>query len=168
MVKKSCTLKNKGLDDFIDLCGRMAGGAKGMSSVAVYAAANVLADELRAHTQALRTVTEAQSLQNWRTGTPSLISVKQKQGLLDSLGVAPHQVSNYVVDTHIGFDGYNEIETKNWPSGQPNPMIARSCESGSSGMIKQPFIRPALTAARKGAIVAARAAVDEKIQELKK
>ena len=43
----------------------------------------------------------------------------------------------------IGFDGYNYVKTKTWPKGQPNAMVARSIESGTSWMSKQPFMRKA-------------------------
>ena len=63
----------------------------------------------------------------------------------------------------IGFDGYNEVQTKTFPNGQPNALIARSIESGSSTREKTPFLRPALAAARKQAIEAARVKFDEAI-----
>jgi hypothetical protein len=47
--------------------------------------------------------------------------------------------------------GYNNVITKKYPKGQPNNMIARSCESGSSSMIKQPFMRTAVNASRSRA-----------------
>jgi hypothetical protein len=32
----------------------------------------------------------------------------------------------------LGFDGYNDVVTDKYPSGQPNQLIARAIESGTS------------------------------------
>ena len=40
----------------------------------------------------------------------------------------------------LGFDGYNKQRTKKYPKGQPNSVIARSINSGSTWRKKNPFI----------------------------
>ena len=55
---------------------------------------------------------------------------------------------NGFYNVKIGFDGYNSVKTKRWPSGQPNAMVARSIESGTSWMTKQPFMRKAEQASK--------------------
>ena len=44
--------------------------------------------------------------------------------------------------------GRNRVQTQAYPNGQPNAVIARSMESGSSARVKQPFVRKAVNAAR--------------------
>ena len=66
----------------------------------------------------------------------------------------------------MGFDGYNEVKTRKYPNGQPNALMARSIESGSSARDKYPFIRPAVQATRKQAIAAAEAKLDKKINDI--
>ena len=66
----------------------------------------------------------------------------------------------------IGFDGYNSVKSKRWPKGQPNQLIARACESGSSAMIKQPFVRPTLKSVQQAAELAMEKAADKKLKEI--
>ena len=72
----------------------------------------------------------------------------QKEGLKHSLGIAKMRNDNGFYNVKIGFDGYNYVKTKTWPNGQPNAMVARSIESGTSWMRKQPFMRKAESSAK--------------------
>ena len=93
------------------------------------------------------------------------ITKAQKWGLVHSFGIASLRNEGGFIHVKIGFDGYNEVQTKTFPNGQPNVLIARSIESGSSTREKTPFLRPALAAARKQAIEAARVKFDEAIHD---
>lgn len=76
----------------------------------------------------------------------------QKQGLSESLGIAKMRDNGTgFYDVRIGFDGYNDLKTKRWPNGQPNQMVARSVESGTTWMKKNPFIKRAAAKVRKRA-----------------
>ena len=68
----------------------------------------------------------------------------------------------------IGFDGYNQLTTKRWPQGQPNSMVARSVESGTSWMKKQPFMRNAEQSAKGPCEAVMEKTVDEHIKKLAK
>lgn len=81
---------------------------------------------------------------NPKTGPTTI----QKEGLKHSLGIAKMRNDNGFYNVKIGFDGYNYVETKTWPKGQPNAMVARSIESGTSWMEKQPFMRKAESSAK--------------------
>ena len=61
------------------------------------------------------------------------------------------QDQNGYLNVKIGFDGYNRTKTDQYPQGQPNQLVARGVESGTSWKQKHPFIRPAVTRARKKA-----------------
>lgn len=66
---------------------------------------------------------------------------KQLEGLIESMGIAKIlRKFGGTFDVKLGFDGYNKVKTKKHPTGQPNAMIARSINSGSSYMIRQPFM----------------------------
>ena len=67
----------------------------------------------------------------------------------------------------LGFDGYNKVKTKTYPNGQPNAMIARATESGSSVREKTPFVRTAVSATQKQAVEIAKRVVDEEISKIK-
>ena len=64
---------------------------------------------------------------------------------------APMQDQNGYLNVKIGFDGYNRTKTDQYPQGQPNQLVARGVESGTSWKQKHPFIWPAVTRARKKA-----------------
>lgn len=51
----------------------------------------------------------------------------------------------------MGFDGYNSVKSARWPQGQPNQMVARAVESGTSFMEANPEIKRARARARKAA-----------------
>ena len=110
---------------------------------AVYDGAGVAATALRETVGGLACVSDVDSIHAWRASTPTIICRSQKDGLLEALGVAKMKARGFSFNTRTGFDGYNSIVTRRWPNGQPNVMIAASCEHGSSAMLAQPFIRPA-------------------------
>lgn len=79
------------------------------------------------------------------------LSETQKRGLIDGVGIASIESKNGSVNTKVGFAGYNDHITKHYPKGQPNALVARSLESGSSIGAKNPIVRP--TAKRVARIV---------------
>ena len=72
------------------------------------------------------------------------VTKEQADGLKNGLGIAVMEHKNFAWNTKIGFNGYNEVRTKTYPKGEPNALIARSVESGSSVRNKTPFIAPAV------------------------
>lgn len=79
------------------------------------------------------------------------ITSSQKQGLKNGLGIASLKNENGYVHVKVGMDGYNATSTKKYPNGQPNAMIARSVESGTSFRKAHRFIEPAVYATQKQA-----------------
>ena len=67
---------------------------------------------------------------------------------------------------HIGFDGYNSIKSAQWPQGQPNQMVARSVESGTSFMAANPVIKKSISKARPAAKKAMERAGDQQIKKI--
>lgn len=74
------------------------------------------------------------------------LTSKQKEGLVISMGLAPIQKKPDGWDVKLGFDGYNDVITDRHPKGQPNAMIARSVNKGTSFMVAQPFMDRTVTA----------------------
>ena len=98
---------------------------------------------------------------------PRITRVEDREGLADSLGIASMQDDGTgYLNVKIGFDGYNGIKTQRWPNGQPNQMVARSVESGTTWMKKNPFVRKAVTASRKRALEYMKDSVDRSIEEI--
>lgn len=156
----------QGMDAYLSELRKLGENTAPVCKATVYAGAKVVADEMKRATQGLDCVTDAEAKAAWHEREPAKISVSQKIGLVKSLGVAPISDKYGVVSTKVGFDGYNDVKTKRWPKGQPNQLIARSCESGSTAMIKQPFVRPALRRVEKAALFAMEQAANKELEKL--
>lgn len=126
------------------------------------AGASVLADAVRQGLEALPTSGGHGSPEQPLSG-PSMV---QKEALLDSLGITPVGERKGVVNVKIGFDGYNRIRTRRWPNGQPNQMIARAVEGGTSFMHPNPFMKRAVSRSRRMAVADMERTINEKIEEI--
>ena len=159
-------IMGKGLNNYIAYLQSIEAVTDEMVGEAVYDMAKVVADKVRANIEALPAVSNEANIATYREGY-SRLSEPEKQGLLDGFGVSPMQDDGGYINVKLGFDGYNSVKTKKYPQGQPNALVARVTESGSSYREKTPFIRPAVNAARKPAEKAGQAKIDEKIKSIK-
>lgn len=161
------TFKTQGLDKYVAQLERLGKKTDTVISEAVYEMTKVVADEVKANLIALPSVPDTEGLKAFASEPQQKIPITkaQKWGLVHSFGIASLRNEGGFIHVKIGFDGYNEVQTKTFPNGQPNALIARSIESGSSTREKTPFLRPALAAARKQAIEAARVKFDEAIHD---
>ena len=166
-MAKRKTWRMTGMEDYVTYVERLAENSEEILGEAVYEMAKVVADRVRANLEALPTVTNAANIAMYKHGR-SKLSDEEKKGLLDGFGVSAMQNDNGYINVKLGFDGYNSIKTKKYPNGQPNALIARVTESGSSYRTKTPFIRPAVRATKKTAEQAAQAKIDERIAALGK
>lgn len=97
-------------------------------------------------------------------------TTEQREQLLESYGIAPMQVDDkgfLNVKVGVGAD-YNTIKSKRWPKGQPNLMVARAIESGTSFMEAHPFVKEAVRKSRKAAEDVMARRVDKEIDEIMK
>lgn len=129
---------------------------------AIYGAAGIVADEIRSQLKAVP------SDEGYGTASEPTRGPKagQKEGLLDALGISSMEEKSGYYDVKIGFDGYNGIKTKRWPNGQPNQMVARSIERGTSWMKANAFVKKAMAATRKRALEFMKHSVDESIRKI--
>ena len=130
--------------------------------------AKIVADICKDELQSLPTTSEGSALQAWKKQETVSLTKRQKDGLIESMGLAPMQNDRGFINTKLGFDGYNEVVTKKWPKGQPNQMIARSVESGSSVFKKNPFMRRTEKAAAAKAEKAMEKYFDEHVNRIMK
>lgn len=145
---------------------KLDGQADEICKKAVYAGANVMADQVRHNLNALPSDT-FRYLRNGEkfNGVPDC----QKQDLLDHFGVTPIKMTRWGdCDAKVGFDGYGSMETDAYPNGVPIPLLARSVESGSSVRQKTPFVRPAIRQAREKAKKAMADAIDQECEKIMK
>ncbi len=155
-------LKLRGLEEYEKKLLELRNMTKDVIGEAVFEGAAVVADEVRRNIQALpvddRFVKGA--------GTLYGVSEAQKQGLLDGFGIAPLQDENGYLHVKLGFSGYNSVRTKNFPNGQPNSMIARSVNSGTSFRQRIPFVDTAVASARSQAEDKMKQKLDEAIGDV--
>ena len=154
MAKNKITID--GMDDVISQLREIGGSTDEAIGAALYDGAGVVADELA------RQIDSISVRPDGAWGTPSKpvygLTAAQKRGLQKSLGVAKHKDENGVRNTKIGWDGYNE-------DGQPNAMIARSLNAGTSWLKKDRIIDRAVSASKQSAEAAMKKKVEEEIEK---
>lgn len=125
------TWKFEGLDEYLRQLERLEGSSHDAIGKAIYHGAAIVADACKREIESLPVNNQ------YRTGG---ITSVQKAGLREGFGVAHEQEDGLYRHVKLGFDGYNKQYTKKYPKGQPNSVIARSINSGSTWRKKIPFI----------------------------
>lgn len=128
---------------------------------AIYLAAKEVADEVKAGIHWLN----AGSLSGKETPEETERREKQRQGLLESFGISPMEEENGFKNVKLGFDGYNSVRTPKYPNGQPNVMVARIFNSGTSFSSKQPFFDNAIRLTRNKAKKIMKETIEGAIEE---
>lgn len=154
----------KGVDELVRQYEKLESNTDKIIGEAVYNGANVVMGYIEGAVDGLSTDNHFGTAEKPTSG-PSTI---QKLGLQHSLGIAKMQNDHGFRNVKIGFDGYNNVKTKTWPQGQPNLMVARAIESGTSWMQKQPFMRKAEQSARGPCEAIMSEIVDMEIRKLVK
>lgn len=157
----------RGLEEYAQYLQRIGANTPEICGKAVYAMADVVADQVRENITKLPTVTEAEALAAYRSKEMTELTSAQKKGLEEGFGISTMQNDNGYYNVKLGFDGYNKVKTRKYPQGQPNVMIARAVESGNSVRKKNPFIRRAVNSAKKLAVEKGKQAADEEIAKIK-
>lgn len=129
----------EGIDNYIAQLEKIYGDTDEIIGAAIYQGAGVVMKSVVSAIDSLVTDDRFGTAESKTVGPSSY----QKEGLRRSVGIAKLRKDGSFWNVKIGFDGYNGIKTKRWPQGQPNAMVARSVESGTSWMQKQPFMRRA-------------------------
>lgn len=135
---------------------------------AIYAGAKIVTDKIRENIDALSAANDVEGFRAWREKSPAPLTKTAKRGLQESLGISGLQNNNGYLNVKIGFDGYNDLKTRKYPKGQPNAMVARSLESGSSIADKRPFVRPAIRAVKAQAEAEMARVIDTEIEKFMK
>ena len=157
------TISFKNGDEYLMKISKLEAALKDeVCGEAIYGAAGIVADEIRAKLEAVPT-DERYGTSSDPTRGPKAV---QKAALLDALGISSMQERDGYLDVKIGFDGYNGVTTKRWPNGQPNQMVARSVERGTTWMKANPFVKKAVAASRKRATEFMKKSVDQSIQKI--
>lgn len=129
---------------------------------AVYLGAGVIANAIKAEIKKIPEDHGRGNESHKLTG----ITKTQKAGLESGLFISKMNSDAGTTYVTISFNGYNEVKTNSHPNGQPNILVAREVESGTSWMQKHPFIRTAINRVKSQAIKAMQAGVSEAVKEL--
>lgn len=159
------TFQFKGVEAYIKkLNALQAGDKRDIIGKTVYVGAAVVADAVRKSIEALPvgpgTAKDGELID---TVTPT-----QKRGLLDGFGVSPLQDDDGLLNVKLGFGGYNGTRTKNYPKGQPNVLIARAVNSGTTFRKKTRFVDKAVSSTRKAAEKAMDETCNREIEKIMK
>lgn len=133
--------------DFILELSRLQRGSREICEKALKAGADILADGFRDQIESIPVDERYVRDGEMKSGIKQI----QKKGLLDGFGISPIRNEDGVYDVHLGWEGYNGLRSKSWPHGQPNKMIARSVNSGTSFLQAYPFINRAKSKYKKPA-----------------
>nr|DAG49872.1 MAG TPA: hypothetical protein [Caudoviricetes sp.] len=152
-----------GLDNFVERLEELNEATEDILGKAIYEGARVVADSVKAAINELPTVDD----DAYGTDSKPIKGLRnyQKQGLIDGMGIASMRNDNGLLNVKIGFDGYNGHATKTWPQGEPNVVIARSLESGTSWREKHPFVTNAVAACRDKAEKAMENKLNEELEK---
>lgn len=147
-----------GFDDYALKLQHLEKKISQIEGEAIYSAAGIVADEVKA------SIDEIHAEYAYEIRTVEV----QKKGLKEGLGIATIRDDGGFRNVRVGFDGYNDVKTRKYPKGQPNIMIARSYNSGSSWRSKQPFFDKAVRRVRAKAEEIMKTTVEGKIDKLMK
>jgi HK97 gp10 family phage protein len=157
----------QGIEEYALKLSKLGAKSQETAGKAIYAGAEVVADAIKQNVDGLGTVDEKFNLIAFNQGRKARLSEIQKEGLKKSFGITKMQKDNDgIFNVKLGFDGYNDVKTKKYPNGQPNQLIARIAESGSTFMNKTPFVRPAVSKTRKNAQAAMQRVIDEETEKI--
>lgn len=152
----------KGIDTYIKQLNKLQSATKdAIIGRTVYAGAAIVADKVRATTEALAVGKSSDAA----TGA---VTAAQKRGLLEGFGISKIQDDDGFINVKLGFDGYNSVKTKKYPNGQPNVLIARAVNSGTTFRKKTRFVDKAVAASRKTSEAKMAEVMDSEIEKIMK
>lgn len=131
----------KGMEEYEKKLSLFSRDTEQICGAAIYEGASIVADEIKAGIRSL----------------PRKTGVTQK-GLEEGFGISKLREDNGFYNVKLGFAGYNA-------NGEPNVMMARIMESGTSKVPKHPFVRPAVNRAKAAAQDKMAAVLDEEIEK---
>lgn len=129
-------INSTAINELYQTLNRLGADVEGISKQGIYEGAGLIADAVRANIDGIR----SDGKSDWETQRREM----QKAGLREGLTTSPIQPFKGGIYGGVGFDGYNA-------KGQPNQLIARVFNSGTSFSSKQPFFESAVRRTRSAA-----------------
>ena len=152
------SMKTSGTEELEAMLAKLGESAYKVGKAALYAGAGVVAD---AYTAAVSSI--AVSARRWHNEPGGRLPTKEERDAL-KIGIARFRDSDpNEVTTIVGVpEGYTEVNGRK----KATKLIARSINSGTSFMQKQPVFRKAATSSRAEAQAAMIRKADEMIEQL--
>lgn len=151
-----------GIDNYIRQLQNCADKTEDIIKRSAYEGARVVMDAVKAEAQTIPTHGSTKG----STDVVDGLTPTQKAGVIASLGIAHFRQDGNFLNVKIGSDGYNTVYTKKYPKGQPNAMLIRALESGTSFRNPYPFVSRAVSKTRGKSIEAMRKQCDEEIKKI--
>ena len=156
-----------GIDSFIDGLSKLELKTHALAKSTLYEGAKVIADEAAKALQAIPV--QGDKLPFISDGMKRKgimvtgLTTRQKQDVINALGITRMSEYGGDVDVRIGFDGYT-VNGKG-EGRVPIAMLLRAHESGTSFIKKTPIVRKAFASARPKAKEAMQKHIDKVIKE---
>lgn len=144
-----------GMDKYTDNLRDLLGASDEMLGRAIYPGAGIIADAMNS---AIDSIPPAKYRYVQGVKVVKGITDIQRAGLHEGLGIATMRRTDGFLNVKVGFSGYNE-------KGQPNPMIAATCEAGSTYRERTAFISRAVNSAKGAAESAIAEEFDKQLQK---
>ena len=154
---------NPGIDTYITDLTKLMTESEEICKRSAYEGARIVADKCRSEIAGIQVESEREKRANG--GRAYGLTASQKNGLLSGLGISRFRKDGSFINVKIGMDGYNSTTTKKYPRGQPNAMIVRALESGTSFRSRNPVITRATNSSRSAAEAAIKKQMDEEIKK---
>lgn len=132
-------LNVSGLDDFSSMLASLGARGVPLAKMAMYDGAAILIDFVKQEIAAIPEE-EGYMLPGRKR---QVVTARDKQALLEHVGIAHMKEQNGKITVTVGFDGYTEYTTKQYPGGVPVSLLARSIAKGTSVRGKCDFMRKA-------------------------
>ena len=149
-----------GIDNYIRQLQSCADKTEDIIKRSAWEGARIVMDTVKAEASTIPVIAKGQ-----KSGTLTGLSAVQKADVIASLGISHFREDGNFTNVKIGSDGYNRVKTKRWPQGQPNAMIIRSLEQGTSFLTAYPFVSRAVSKSRAKCIEAMRKQCDEEVKK---
>ena len=154
----------KGAKEYAIRLSKLGEKSRQVGGKAIYKAAGVVADGIRKEIDALPIRSGYGSPEKPLRG----VTEKGKKGLQEGLGISSIEDNDGLLNVKIGFDGYNSVKTKKYPQGQPNQLVARGVESGTSWLVKIRFVSKGVSKSRKTAEQIMNNTINEETEKIMK
>lgn len=159
------SIKFEGLEEFINLCVFTDKQLDKVVGRTIYPGGKVMSGAIKDSMNGIRVDDSFWGFasQHARKHGPSS---RQLKALIESFGIAKIRKNKYGYNVKCGYDGYNDIVSDRWPNGQPNAMVARSINKGTTFMEAQPFMDTAVARAEGATIEAMKVQFDKELDKI--